>query len=146
MTESDSRLFYYSQSHLFCRTQGPGKHLPGHVDDRLGQEQTSGRFQDIFYLFEKRFLVCDLVDDPEGQNKIHLGINAYGIRTAQMNLNPVRDSFLLGPPQQCIQHFLLNIRGDDPARGANKIGKRDGEVTHSGADVESGFAGMGMGG
>lgn len=32
---------------------------------------------------------------------------------------------------------MLNIGSDDPARGPHEPGKRDGEVTHPGADVEN---------
>ena len=114
------------------------------MDDRLGQEQTSRRVQDISYLPEKPPLVCDLVDDPEGQSKVHFLIHPYGFNAAEMGLDPIGDASPPGSPQQGIQHSFLNIRGDDPARGSHEFGKGDCEVTHPGANVENRFPGPHM--
>lgn len=69
------------------------------MDNRLGQKEAPGRLQDISDLLKKPFLVRDLVDDPEGQNKIYFLINPYGFRGAEMDLYPVRDASPPGPPQ-----------------------------------------------
>lgn len=61
------------------------KHFLRYMQDRLNHQKGGIRFHQLFYTFQKKALIRDFVNHPEGKDEIPLLGNAESILTAQVN-------------------------------------------------------------